>query len=86
VRWKLFSEGYSMADHTPAGPVELGADMDYAEHDRTYHMFVSLAKYGSLFCAAVLIAMAFGFFTTAGFFSALILFVVILAIGGFILR
>lgn len=75
-----------MADHTPAGPVELGADMDYAEHDKTYHMFVALAKYGSLVCAAILLAMAFGFFTTAGFFSSLILFVVIVAIGSFILR
>jgi hypothetical protein len=75
-----------MADHTSAGPVELGAEMDYAEHDKTYHMFVSLAKYGSLACAALLASMAFGFFTTAGFFSALILFVVIVAIGSFILR
>ena len=75
-----------MADHTPTGPVELGAKMDYAEHDRTYNGFIALAKYGSLFCAAVLIAMAFGFFTTAGFFSSLILFAVICAIGGFIFR
>lgn len=75
-----------MADHTPAGPVELGADMDYAEHDKTYHMFVSLAKYGSLVCAAILLAMAFGFFGGGGFFSSLILFAVIVAIGSFILR
>ena len=75
-----------MADHTPAGPVELGADMDYAEHDRTYHAFLALAKYGALSCAAILIAMAFGFFTAAGFFSSLILFVIICAVGGFLLR
>jgi hypothetical protein len=75
-----------MADHTPTGPVELGADMDYAEHDRTYHAFLGLAKYGALFCAAILLAMAFGFFTSAGFFSSLVLFIVICAIGGFILR
>src|SRR5262245_6969969 len=62
---------FSMADHTPTGPVELGADMDYAEHDRTYHAFLGLAKYGSLVVAALLIAMAFGFFvSSAGFFSA----------------
>ncbi|TIU16205.1 MAG: aa3-type cytochrome c oxidase subunit IV, partial [Mesorhizobium sp.] len=24
-----------MADHSPTGPVELGAKMNYAEHDRT---------------------------------------------------
>ena len=74
-----------MADHSPTGPVELGAKMDYAEHDRTYAGFLALAKYGSLFCGALLVAMAFGFFA-AGFFSALILFVLILAVGALILR
>ncbi|MER8624512.1 aa3-type cytochrome c oxidase subunit IV [Mesorhizobium sp. M1143] len=74
-----------MADHTPTGPVELGAKMDYAEHDRTYHGFLALAKYGSLFCGALLLGMAFGFFA-GGFFSATILFVLILALGAFILR
>jgi hypothetical protein len=74
-----------MADHTPTGPVELGAKMDYAEHDRTYAGFLALAKYGSLFCGALLLAMAFGFFA-GGFFSATILFLLILAVGAFILR
>ena len=74
-----------MADHSPTGPVELGAKMDYAEHDRTYAGFLALAKYGSLFCGAILLAMAFGFFA-GGFFSATILFVLILAVGAFILR
>ena len=74
-----------MADHTPTGPVELGAKMDYAEHDRTYAGFLALAKYGSLFCGALLIAMAFGFFA-GGFFSATILFILIMAAGAFILR
>lgn len=74
-----------MADHTPTGPVELGADMDYAEHDRTFHLFVSLAKYTALISAATLIAMAFGFFTTAGFFSSLILFAIVCAIGTYVL-
>ncbi|PBC09779.1 aa3-type cytochrome c oxidase subunit IV [Mesorhizobium sp. WSM3859] len=74
-----------MADHTPAGPVELGAQMDYAEHDRTYKAFLGLAKYGSLICAAILIAMAFGFFV-GGFFSGLIVFILITAIGTLILR
>ncbi|TGQ65503.1 MAG: aa3-type cytochrome c oxidase subunit IV [Mesorhizobium sp.] len=74
-----------MAEHTPTGPVELGAKMDYAEHDRTYAGFLALAKYGSLFCGALLLAMAFGFFA-GGFFSATILFALILAVGAFILR
>ncbi|TGS88763.1 aa3-type cytochrome c oxidase subunit IV, partial [Mesorhizobium sp. M2D.F.Ca.ET.178.01.1.1] len=42
-------------------------------------------KYGSLFCLAVMISMAFGFFV-GGFFSAVILWAVILAAGFFILR
>lgn len=75
-----------MADHTPAGPLETGAAMDYPEHEKTYSMFLVLAKWVSLICAALLIAMAFGFFTSAGFFSATILFVLICAVGGFILR
>lgn len=75
-----------MADHAPAGPVELGADMDYAEHERTYSSFVALAKYGSLFCAALLIAMAFGFFAGGGFIASTILLVLICAVGGYLLR
>lgn len=74
-----------MADHAPTGPVELGAKMDYVEHERTYSAFLTLAKYGSLFCAGILVAMAFGFFV-GGFFSATILFILIMAVGGFILR
>lgn len=74
-----------MADHSPTGPVELGAKMDYTEHDRTYAGFLRLAKYGSLFCLAVLLAMAFGFFA-GGFFSGFVLFALILAVGAFILR
>jgi hypothetical protein len=76
-----------MADHTPTGPVELGAQMDYAEHDKTYHGFLALTKYGSLVVAALMIAMAFGFFTSGGgFFSATILFILICAVGYFLLR
>jgi hypothetical protein len=79
-------EGIPMADHTPSGPVETGAAMDYAEHDKTYHMFLGMAKYGSLVCVALLASMAFGFFTAAGFFSSVILFLIICAVGAFALR
>lgn len=75
-----------MADHSPSGPVETGAEMDYAEHDKTYNLFLGMAKYVSLACIALLVAMAFGFFTTAGFFSATILFLLIIAVGAFALR
>jgi hypothetical protein len=75
-----------MADETPTGPVEMGAEMDYAEHDKTYHRFLLLAKFGSLVCGGLLAAMAFAFFTTAGFFSATVLFILICAAGYFLLR
>lgn len=75
-----------MAHDAPIGPVETGAAMDYAEHDRTYAAFVNLAKYGTLVCVALMAAMAFSFFTTAGWFSGIVLFVLISAIGGAILR
>ncbi|MBO6537935.1 MAG: aa3-type cytochrome c oxidase subunit IV [Rhizobiaceae bacterium] len=75
-----------MADNTPTGPVETGAAMDYEEHDKTFAMFVNLTKYGTLVCVALMVAMAFGFFTSAGFFSALVLFILINAVGAYLLR
>lgn len=75
-----------MADNTPTGPVELGAEMDYAEHEQTYSLFLGVLKYGTIVTVALLIAMAFGFFTSAGFFSATILFVLITALGAYLLR
>ena len=75
-----------MAEHPPSGPLEMSAGMDYPEHKRTYERFLAMTKYGSLGVAALLLAMAFGFFTSAGFIAALILFVLILAVGGFAVR
>jgi hypothetical protein len=34
-------------------------DMDYAEHDRTYAMFISLFKWGTVFCIACVLLLAF---------------------------
>jgi hypothetical protein len=75
-----------MADHPPAMPAEVGAEMDYPQHEKSYRLFVALAKYGTLHVLALLIAMAFGFFTSAGFFSSLILFILISAVGIYLLR
>ena len=72
-----------MAEHH-SGPAELGAPMDYAEHEKTYKFFLEGSKIVTIFCVALLIAMAAGFFTSAGFFSALLLFI-ILNVAGFIL-
>jgi hypothetical protein len=75
-----------MADHSPTGPVETGAQMDYPQHEKTYKTFIALAKYVSLVCFALLVAMAFGFFTNAGFFAATLLFFVIVGGLGYMLR
>lgn len=75
-----------MADHSPTGPLEMGAKMDYAEHEKTYSMFLTLTKYTVLLCVALLIAMAFSFFTAAGFATGLILFILICAVGAYIAR
>lgn len=79
-----------MADHSPSGPVETGASMDYAEHERTYSGFLALAKYGTLFCISLMIFMAFYFYATSGGFvnllSSLILGLVVFVIGTIALR
>jgi hypothetical protein len=86
-RTRTIPEGIpAMADHTPTGPAELGAPMDYQEHEKTYSLFIALVKYGSLVCCAILVAMAFGFFTSAGFFSAAFLFILLTIVGGYLLR
>jgi small-conductance mechanosensitive channel len=74
-----------MAHHSDDHTVELGAAMDYPEHTATYGLFVNLAKWGALVCIALMAAMAFGFFTSAGFISAFILFIGILGLAFFLL-
>lgn len=75
-----------MAEKQPDAPAETGAVMDYGEHERTYKLFLTIAKYTCLVVAATLIAMAFGFFTPAGLISSTILFLLICALGFWILR
>ena len=72
-----------MAEHH-TGPVETGAPMNYSEHEKTYDLFVHGAKYGTMMLVVLLIAMAAGFFTAAGFFGGIVLFV-ILTVAGFVL-
>lgn len=86
VRNRNFQRGIPMAEETPTGPVEMGADMDYAEHEKTYSIFLFMTKYGIIVCSALMIAMAFGFFAGGGFFSSLIVFVLVVALASYILR
>ena len=71
-----------MAEAADKGPLELGAEMDYAEHERTYDAFLKLTKYGTIACVALMIAMAFGFFV-GGWFSGLLVFLIVL-VGGIV--
>ncbi|RCW22011.1 aa3 type cytochrome c oxidase subunit IV [Ciceribacter lividus] len=74
-----------MSEHH-TGPVETGASMNYAEHEKTYGLFIAGAKYGTVVLVALMIAMAAGFFTAAGFFGGLVLFVVLTIAGIYLLR
>lgn len=68
------------------GPVELGAEMDYSEHDKTYNVFMVGTKYGTLICIALLIAMAVGFFAGGGFLGGTIALVVSMVFGRMIMN
>ncbi len=46
-----------MAEHTHAGPVDVGAEMDYPEHERTYEGFLALTKVTVLATIAILQAL-----------------------------
>lgn len=69
-----------MAEHK-SGPVELGAPMDYKEHEKSYDLFIKGAKYGTMHIVFLLIAMAVGFFTSAGFIFSVLLFIILSLIG-----
>ena len=74
-----------MAEHH-SGPIETGAPMDYSEHEKTYKLIIGSTKIRTMFCITLLIAMAAGFFTGAGFFSALILLIGLNVLGFVLLR
>ena len=68
------------------GPVEVGAPMDYKEHEATYNLFIAAAKFGSLAIIALLLGMTVGFFTGGGLLGGLLVFLIILIAGVFLLR
>ncbi|MCK8779018.1 aa3-type cytochrome c oxidase subunit IV [Rhizobium sp. NTR19] len=73
-------------DNHQSGPVEMGAPMDYQEHEKTYSMFLAGAKWGTMVVVVLLIAMAAGFFGGAGIIGSLLVFLVLNAAGAFLLR
>ena len=74
-----------MAEHN-TGPVEVGAPMDYKEHEATYNMFIAGAKYGTMMLVALLLGMTAGFFTGAGILGGILVFLIILVAGIVLLR
>ncbi|MGI2031073.1 aa3-type cytochrome c oxidase subunit IV [Rhizobium panacihumi] len=73
-------------EHHHSGPVETGAEMDYREHEKTYDGFLAGAKWGTMVTVVLLIAMAAGFFSGAGFLGGLIVFIILNVAGVFLLR
>lgn len=74
-----------MSEHH-TGPVETGAPMNYPEHEKTYLMFINGSKYVTVILVALLIAMAAGFFTAAGFLGGIFLFFVLSILGIILFR
>lgn len=69
-----------MSEHH-TGPLEVGAPMNYAEHEKTYNKFLSGMKYGTMLTCILMIAMAAGFFTSAGLLGGFVVFIVLSAAG-----
>ena len=61
-------------------------DMEINEQVSTYHLFVSMAKWGSLALAAFLIFIVLWFCTATGFFGSAAVGFVIAVAGYFVLR
>lgn len=59
--------------------------MDYAEHEKTYDMFLVGSKILTVVSVALLAAMAFGFFAGGGFWGGLFAFIGLLILSWFLL-
>ena len=67
-----------MAEHTHSGPVELGAPMDYPEHQRTFAGFVALTKVTVLATIAILQALVLFGIAASGFWAGVLMIVLML--------
>lgn len=75
-----------MASHATETAAHEHGQMDVAEHTATFKGVMNLFKWGSLWTAALLILLTMWFCTPAGFLPALVVTVIVLALGGFFLR
>lgn len=69
-----------MAENSHSGTAELGAPMDYAEHERTFNGFVTLTKLAVLAAVDVIIALTLFAFGSGGFWLGVL--TIILALAG----
>jgi hypothetical protein len=60
-------------------------EMPVDEHDRTFHGFIKLTKWGSLYLASALLLLTLWFCTPAGFFAGLIGAIVMIGLGTLVL-
>jgi hypothetical protein len=72
-----------MAEHLHHGPAELGAPMDYAEHERTFEGFLMLTKLTVAATIATMLSLVlFSFAGGAGFWlGTLVLVLMFVALG-----
>lgn len=60
-------------------------EMPADEHERTFHGFIKLTKWGSLYLAAALVLLTLWFCTAAGFITGLISAIVLVGLGTLVL-
>jgi hypothetical protein len=62
-----------------------GSAMDYYEHDKTYKLFLGMAKWGIASCVALLLGMMVGFFMGGGLVGGTIVFILLMIVSYFVL-
>lgn len=71
-----------MAEHPPAAPAELGAPMDYPQHERTFQSFVSFTKISILATIATLQSLTLYGLASNGFWLGTVLLLLMFAASG----
>ena len=60
-------------------------EMDIQEHVQTFHGFIKLSKWGSLYIAALRVLLVLWFCTPAGFLGAVVAAAVVVVLGTLVL-
>ncbi|MDY8109958.1 aa3-type cytochrome c oxidase subunit IV [Fulvimarina sp. 2208YS6-2-32] len=70
----------------PSYDLKSSADMDYAEHERTYSGFLSMFKWGTIVVVAILCGMVVSLVGSGGVLGGLATFLIVLAVAYFIAK